>query len=120
MSKSKPMFLLLLALTVGGLLAACATIIDGGETKPVSITSQPSGKKFSIENERGQIVQTGITPAIINLPRSDGSYFGSTRYKVTLHDSGNSKEVKSRVTGWYIAGNLMFAALISWLIVWTP
>lgn len=102
---------------LGGALAACATIVDGGPTKPVTITSQPSGKSFTVTDLQGKVVQRGKTPATIELPRTDGSYFGATRYKVTMDGSGASADVKSSITAWYLAGNVMVGGLVGWFIV---
>lgn len=101
----------------GGLMAACATIVDGGPTKPVSIKSNPSGQRFVVQDEAGKVVQRGTTPSVINLPRSDGSYFGAVRYKVSLEGSGNAESVKSSPSMWYLGGNVFVGGLIGWLIV---
>lgn len=102
---------------LGGLIAACATIVDGGPTKPVTITSQPSGKSFTVTDVKGKVIQRGKTPATIELPRSDGSYFGATRYKVTMDGSRQSEDVNNSITAWYLAGNIMVGGLVGWFIV---
>ena len=101
----------------GGLLAACASIVDGGQTKPVTITSKPSGQTFIVQNEAGKVVQRGTTPSVINLPRSDGSYFGGVKYKVSLEGSRNSESIKSSPSMWYLGGNIFIGGLVGWLIV---
>ncbi len=108
----------LMLLLMGGVLAACATIIDGGPTKPVRVSSAEVGKEFVIKDKYGAIIHSGVTPAIVQLPRSGDGFFEAQRYTISLKDgSGTSAMVSSRVTGWYIAGNLVFGGIIGWLAV---
>lgn len=110
-------FRLTALILAGGLMAACASIVDGGPTKPVTIKSSPSGQRFVVQDEAGKVVQRGKTPSVINLPRSDGSYFGAVRYKVSLEGSSETKTVKSSPSMMYLGGNIFVGGLIGWLIV---
>ena len=101
----------------GGLLIACATIVDGGKTKPVSIDSPIMGKSFIIKDKSGKIVHQGVTPQIVNLPRSGEGWAEKQKYTVSLADGSATTGIESGATGWYIAGNILFGGLIGWLIV---
>ena len=102
---------------VGGLLASCASIVDGGKTRPVSINSATTGQEFIIKNKAGKTVHRGTTPAIVNLNRSGSGYFEKEQYTIQLTDGSGVASVKSSASGWYIAGNIVFGGLIGWLIV---
>lgn len=49
-------------------LSGCATIM-GESSQTVPIKSQPSGAVFKIQDETGVIVQSGVTPANVSLPK---------------------------------------------------
>ncbi|MGB0343006.1 MAG: hypothetical protein ACPGGG_06180 [Parvibaculales bacterium] len=100
-----------------GILAACASIIDGGPTKPVRVNSAITGKQFIVRDKSGKIVHRGTTPATVNLPRSGDGWAEGQRYTISFEDGSSSAVVKSSATGWYIAGNLVFGGLIGWLLV---
>ncbi len=102
---------------LGGMLAACASIVDGGTTKPVSVNSAITGQKFKIRDKSGKIVYSGTTPTTVNLQRSGSGWFEGQQYTIQLEDGTASAVVNSSATGWYIAGNFFIGGLVGWLIV---
>ncbi len=82
-------------------LSGCSTIMNDRMTD-VQVTSEPSGQHFSITNEDGQRVATGVTPAKVNLDAAAGFFDGQT-YQVA-YDKGPTVELESHVTPWYWVG----------------
>ena len=107
-------------LGLGALLTlstGCASILGGGGTKAVKMTSSPSGVNFTIIDEKGEIIHKGHTPQLVNL--KTGKSFGTKKYTVAFHRDGHpSREeiLKSRLNHWYW-GNIIFGGLIGMLIV---
>lgn len=58
-------------------LSGCSTIMNDRMTD-VRVTSEPSGQHFSITDEDGQRVATGVTPAKVNLDAAAGFFDGQT------------------------------------------
>jgi len=59
------------------------------------------------------------TPHTATLERGAG-YFKPTEYRVVVEKEGYDKKevtIKGTVSGWYLAGNLLFGGVIGWLIV---
>lgn len=92
-------FLLTAALIIT--LSGCSTIMNDRMTD-VQVTSEPSGQHFSITDEDGQRVATGVTPAKVNLDAAAGFFDGQT-YQVA-YDKGPTVELDSHVTPWYWVG----------------
>ena len=100
-------------------LSGCATIM-GESSQTVPIKSQPSGAVFKIQDETGVIVQSGVTPANVSLPKGNGKYFGRKKYQVSFEKKGYQPlvyKLETNPNGWYIGGNLIFGGLIGYLIV---
>jgi hypothetical protein len=100
-------------------LAGCATIV-GTPTQLIPIASEPADAEISIVDEKNNEVFKGRTPTTVNLPKSDGSYWGKKRYTVTMSKDGfesHSVTITASANGWYIAGNIIFGGLIGWFIV---
>jgi len=111
--------LLSIALIVPLSLMGCATILSD-KTQLIPISSTPGAADIVITDERSARIFEGKTPAIVTLPKSDGSYFGGKDFIVKITKAGyqpQSIPVKSKPNGWYIAGNLVFGGLIGWLVV---
>ncbi|WP_444923758.1 hypothetical protein ACJJH9_19625 [Microbulbifer sp. DLAB2-AF] len=110
---------LALGTAVAGLVMAtgCASIVSDS-SYPVTINSSPNGANFTIINEAGLDVHSGVTPDTITLPASDG-FFSSASYTVKYQMAGYSEQsflIKAGMDGWYV-GNIVFGGLIGWLIV---
>ena len=107
-------------MVVFGLFATgCATIV-GEKNQIIPITSSPSSAKILITDEKGTDVFEGQTPTTVTLQKSDGSYFGGKTYSVMISKEGYAPRtitINHTVTGWYLAGNIVFGGLIGWLIV---
>ncbi|SEA19720.1 hypothetical protein [Microbulbifer marinus] len=99
------------------LATGCASILSDS-SYPVTINSTPSGANFSVVNEAGLDVHTGVTPDTITLAASDG-FFSSASYTVKYQMAGyneQSFQLTAGMDGWYI-GNILFGGLIGMLIV---
>ena len=100
-----------------GSLLACASIVDGGSTKPITITSEVLGQKFVVPIQTGMLFKQVSHLRKINLPRSGDQWAEKVYYKVSLEGSDNAQNVQSEITGWYLAGNFVFGGLIGYLVV---
>ncbi|KUJ83028.1 hypothetical protein AWR36_010840 [Microbulbifer flavimaris] len=99
------------------LASGCASILSDSKY-PVTIASTPSGANFSVVNEAGLDVHSGVTPDTITLDASDG-FFSSATYTVNYQMAGyneQSFQLKAGMDGWYI-GNILLGGLIGMLIV---
>lgn len=99
------------------LASGCASIVSDSKY-PVTIASTPSGANFSVVNEAGLDVHSGVTPDTITLDASDG-FFSSATYTVNYQMAGyneQSFQLKAGMDGWYI-GNILLGGLIGMLIV---
>lgn len=107
--------LALIALVATG----CASIIKGS-AQSVTFKSEPAEAKLIITDVReGKDIHVGTTPFTTSLKRGTG-YFKKAKYKVTIEKAGYTKEqvlLEGSLGGWYLAGNLLFGALIGWFIV---
>ncbi len=110
-----------LAALIGGVLmlsSGCATIVSGSDER-VSVNSTPDEAMVEIRNRNNRLVERQQTPFTATLDRSAGYFRGET-YTVTFRKEGYSSEevvIRSRPSGWYLAGNLFFGGLIGWFIV---
>ena len=99
-------------------LCSCASIVSKSNW-PVTISSNPSGAKITITNEKtGQAIHVGETPASVVL-KSGAGYFKSARYRVDYSKSGYAPAtayLSPSINGWYF-GNLVFGGLLGFLIV---
>jgi hypothetical protein len=109
-------FLLIASLAA---LCGCASIVDGGRTKAVNISSVPLGAQIVITNDRtGVGIFKGTTPATVMLGRSDGFFKGAS-YTVSVSMGGyatTSVHIQTKIDGWYF-GNIVFGGLIGMVIV---
>lgn len=107
---------LILALTCG-ILSGCASILSTSDYA-VSISSSPDGAKYAIADKSGRTVDSGTTPAIVNLSASSG-FFSGQQYVITFNKEGYAERnftLTSELDGWYI-GNILFGGIIGLLIV---
>ena len=98
-------------------LSGCASIVSKSQY-PVTFDSEPSGAHLKIVNREGDTVYEGTSPTTITLKASSG-FFKGEQYKVVASVNGGSSTstLTPTLDGWYIAGNIVFGALIGWLIV---
>jgi uncharacterized protein YceK len=94
-------------------LSGCSTMMNDRMTD-VQVTSEPSGQHFSITDEDGQRVATGVTPAKVNLDAAAGFFDGQT-YQVA-YDKGPTVELDSHVTGWYWMGFIILPVTSAMLV----
>ena len=117
MIKSVRILSYLAGLALAFQLVGCASIIDGN-TKKLSIKTDPSGAKVTIYDLKRPVydkitpkVAVMQTPCII--PLRTGGHYQTARYFVTLEKPGHHPlgfEVHSTINGWYF-GNLHPLAL---------
>lgn len=85
-----------LAMTTG-----CSTVMND-RIQDVSVMSEPSGQRYTVTDEDGQRVATGVTPDRIKLDAAAGFFDGQT-YQVA-YQNGQTAELDSHTTGWYWVG----------------
>jgi len=109
-------FLLVVAAVV---LAGCASIVSKSEY-PVAITSNPIGADFVVKRDNGVPVASGVTPATIVLPASEG-YFQPAKYSIEFRRKGAVQTVPltAKIDGWYF-GNLLFGGVIIGMLIVDP
>lgn len=93
----KRLFAIAALLTVTG----CSTIMND-RIQDVSVLSEPSGQRYTITDEDGQRVATGVTPDQIKLDAASGFFDGQT-YQVA-YENGPTVELDSHTTVWYWVG----------------
>ncbi|NDJ26556.1 hypothetical protein DMB95_01090 [Campylobacter sp. MIT 12-8780] len=104
--------------TLGIGISACSTIING-TTQKMTFESNPSSASIEIKTSGGISIGKYTTPASVTLERGRG-YFTPQEYKVLVSKPGYKDvefNITHRVSGWYIAGNLIFGGLLGWLVV---
>jgi len=87
------------------LLCGCASIVDGGPEKQVTIYSTPPGAKLTVFDKEGRAVLTGTTPVIVSLRRHHG-FFNPETYRMRFEYPGfypSETFVTSKVDRWYLA-----------------
>ena len=114
--KNHTAFLLVVAAVV---LAGCASIVSKSEY-PVAITSNPIGADFVVKRDNGVPVASGVTPATIVLPASEG-YFQPAKYTIEYQRKGvmQSVPLTAKIDGWYF-GNLLFGGIIIGMLIVDP
>jgi hypothetical protein len=100
-------------------LAGCASIVSKSEY-PVAITSNPIGADFVVKRDNGVPVASGVTPATIVLPASEG-YFQPAKYTIEYKRKGvmQSVPLTAKIDGWYF-GNLLFGGIIIGMLIVDP
>jgi len=98
---------------VGG----CATIVGGGGSERIRLTSNPSGATVRVYDSSGLLVLETKTPTSVTLDRGDG-YFRKQTYRVEFERNGakDSVNIEARLNGWYV-GNILIGGIIGFLIV---
>ncbi|MDR2588536.1 MAG: hypothetical protein LBC67_03830 [Spirochaetales bacterium] len=110
-------FIVLFAASIIG-FSGCASIMSGSR-QDVRISSSPENANVVIYDKHNMQVWDGSTPIVANLKRGAG-YFSGASYRVEITKKGYEKqtvEISSGLSGWYLAGNIVFGGLIGWIIV---
>jgi hypothetical protein len=110
--------LVVTATMIVSLVSGCASIV-GKTNYPITINSQPDHAQIRITDETSKAVFEGNTPTTVTL-KSGRGYFKGHNYTIFFKKEGYDDfqtEIHRGVSGWYIAGNLIFGGLIGWLIV---
>jgi hypothetical protein len=114
MLKLKIMFILCVAFS----LMSCATII-GKNSELLNIRSTPEQAQIIVADEAGIKIFEGKTPTILTLQKKKG-YFSGKKFNITISKEGFRDHVitvDTKLSGWYLGGNLIFGGLIGWFIV---
>ncbi len=107
MRHSKTFSVLLLAISMSG----CATILGGGSSQPLSLSSTPSDARYTITSSSGVEMGGGAIPATIRLPRKN-------EYQVNISLAGyetRTLAVTKGINGW-IWGNLVIGWILGFAI----
>ncbi|MCX7093080.1 MAG: hypothetical protein NTY50_06490 [Methylobacter sp.] len=106
------------------LMSGCASMVSQS-SRPVAMTSNPTGTAFTITNKKGEKVYTGTTPSTVHLISRAGYFEGET-YTLHFIKAGYAKtgiQEKTAILGtslnhWYWA-NLLWGPLapIGFLVV---
>lgn len=99
------------------IFSGCASILSKS-TYPISVNSNPTGAKITVEDKKGAEVFSGITPASFLLKAKSG-YFAKAKYDLTFDMEGYETKtvpINFSFDGWFV-GNLLFGGLIGILIV---
>lgn len=100
-------------------LIGCASIIKD-ETQDVIVNTYPSNANVEVRNSKGRLIKNLISPGVVKLTRSDGSYLGGENYQIIITKPNYiTKElfVVNKINNWYWFGNLFFGGFIGWLLV---
>lgn len=80
-----------LAAAAALLLTGCATVFSG-DNDQVTFNSTPEGAQVTIEDQYGNVVDSGTTPLTVNL-RPDAGFFSPARYTVKISQPGYDEQV---------------------------
>ena len=99
----------LLGLTLLG-LSACATIVGGGSSQPVSIQSVP-GAQFTIRSSSGIQMASGQAPKTVTLPRKN-------EYQIDFTAPGFQPQTiaLTKGTNGWVWGNLVVGWILGFVI----
>lgn len=89
------------------LCGGCASIVDGGTHKTVSIKTNPDGAKVTVLDKEGQPVVVQTAPTVISLKRQHS-------YTLDIEMPGYYPahlKVKSGLNPWYL-GNVIFGGAV--------
>lgn len=98
--------------------SGCASIVNKGIQR-MHFASNPSAATLSIKDINGVSIGRYATPITIDLKRAKGYFKGQT-YFVKVSKEGYKDinfQISHRISGWYVAGNLVFGGLLGWLVV---
>jgi len=90
----------------GLLLSGCATIMHGGGSQTIGVSSTPSGATVAVDN-----VERGVTPLSVELKRNQPH---TLVFSLEGYD-GASATTSKKVSGW-VWGNIVFGGLIGLVV----
>ncbi|SSD82164.1 Uncharacterised protein [Klebsiella quasipneumoniae] len=112
--KIKSLCVALSAVLAATTLSGCCTIVDGKSQEVAIKTNAPA--MYTIRNDDGQIVSTGLAPANVSLKRGDAPF------TVTLQRTDSAPiatgVIHDNANGW-VWGNIMFGGIIGGIIVYS-
>jgi hypothetical protein len=93
------------------LLTGCATIVGGGTSQAVNISSEPSGASFVIKSSSGLQMGSGKTPQTLRLPRKNEYQveFSMDNYRT------QSVVLTKGLNGW-VWGNFVFGWIVGFIV----
>jgi len=92
-------------------LSGCATIIGGGTTQMVTVSSDTPAASYEVRNAEGTAVSNGAVPGSVTLQRK-GSYV------VEVNADGYQSEIiplNRGINGWFWA-NIIIGGVPGWII----
>ena len=108
----RPLFCLLsLLLCVSPTMTGCAAIAGGGTSQAVSLSSEPSGAKFTIKSSSGIQMVQGTTPSTVRLPRKN-------EYQIEIALDGYRPQtlaLTKALNGW-VWGNILFGWIVGFIV----
>jgi hypothetical protein len=98
-------------------IPGCASVF-GSRYGNVSIRSEPSPAGVVIQNNFGEEVYRGMTPAEISLPKKVGFFQGADYLVIVSKPGCESKSITivRSISGWYW-GNLILGGLLGMLVI---
>ena len=100
------------------LIANCASIV-GSREETVTFTTNIEKANLKIRNAHNMLIYDGYAPVSLSLKKKE-SYFNGETYSIEVSKKGyDSVEMllDTRLSAWYVLGNLIFGGLIGYLIV---
>ena len=100
------------------LLSGCASIFNGS-TQKIVIQTEPRTAEIQLSTSEGQVIASGMGSLTYEVKRSRG-YFKGANYILTISAPGYQSQhidLQSRLSGWYLGGNIFSGGLIGWLVI---
>lgn len=117
MSRSISLLAFFSLFAASSMLTGCASILGGGGSQGLEVTSLPSGAQIQVRDSSGKTTQTAMTPCRLQLDRGKG-FFQAASY--TIHATANGSErdvpVNPGLNPWYF-GNILIGGVLGMVIV---
>lgn len=98
---------LILSIGIGG----CATLVGGGSSQAVQLTSAPTGARFVVKSSSGLQMASGAAPQSVRLPRKN-----EYQIEFTVPGYQTQSVSLSRGTNGWIWGNLVFGWVVGFIV----
>ena len=92
-------------------VSGCASILGGGSSQPVSVTSNPASARFTIRSSSGIQMAQGQTPQTVRLPRRN-------EYQIEFTAAGFQPQtvaLTKALNGW-VWCNLLFVNVVGFAV----